>query len=419
MINKLKIIFKLSLKNILRHPVKNVLIGIVIFIASLLFFINGSLNDSAEKTWNQYFSKTFTGDYHVTTSKGLERDYTLPSFTLPKKTVPDEIINYLEQNKVFYAKRLKLGGVVFNEEKSEFEGTLPTLIGVEWEKELQMLSNIKEVEGKFDPKTPNGIMVWKEYADSLKWKTGQEVTLYIKDTDNNAYPYTLKVMGILNHKEGAALEGKGVVIMFPAIYISYAYLAQKLGVETGRATDIAIWDETRIHEKKIKSLSDKLGCQFFPGAQGYGVVWGIVELLGFFGSAFALLILVILIVATLNLNMMGFFERQKEIGAMISMGAKPGWIVTLLVMENIVFSTVVFISAALFYLLLISLNTSGVDFGEMNSFFAGKTVFLSLVPSALINGYLTVVVTMLISAVYPIYLTSKINPVEVFREAKI
>ena len=192
-----------------------------------------------------------------------------------------------------------------------------------------------------------------------------------------------------------------------------------LSVEPGQATDIAIWDESGAYTSQVQKLSKQLNLQFFEGPKGYGIVWGLVEMLNFFGGSLAFFILVILVVATINLNMLGFFERQKEIGAMVAIGAKPGWIVALLVTELIVFATVVFAAALIFYMLMVVSSVSGLDMGEMNSFFAGKIFYLDLVPGSIISGYLTIIITMLISSIYPIYLTTKINPVEVFREAEV
>jgi ABC-type antimicrobial peptide transport system permease subunit len=411
-------LIKLSLKNIQRHPVKNFLVGLLIFLASFFLFMNASLDKNAQRSWRDYFSTTFLGDYHVTTSKGLDRDYTLPAFSIPSRYVPGEVYDYLEKNNVSYSKRLKLGAAVYNQKTSEFEGSLPTLIGVNFQTELKRLDNLLIREGKYDPAIKNGVLVWKEYADKLHWKTGQEITLYVKDVDGDSYPYNFRVMGILDHKEGADLEGKGVVMMFPTIMAPYDRLAEILGVEKGEATDVPIWDKTGVHEKAVQELASKYDLQFFYGPKGYGIVYGVVELMNFFSFSLALIILVILIISTLNLNMLGFFERQKEIGGMIAMGAKPRWIVSLLLMEMVVFATVAFAAALLFFGLVAG-TSGGIDFGEMGAFFAGKKVFLHVVWESVFGTYITVLFIMLVSSIYPIYLTTKINPIDVFREADV
>ena len=209
------------------------------------------------------------------------------------------------------------------------------------------------------------------------------------------------------------------MIFFPCIYVSYAYLSKILSVDSGKASDIAIWDENGIYKSKAQKLSKDNNCQFFEGPKGYGIVWGIVEMMNFFGGSLAFFILIILVVATLNLNMLGFFERQKEIGAMVAIGARSTWIVTLLISELVVFATVIFLIALGFTALIFISSQAGLDFGEMNTFFAGKIVHLKLIPGTVVSSYLTIIITMLISSIYPIYLTTKINPIEVFREAGI
>lgn len=86
---------KLAFRNILRHPVKNSLIGIVIILASLVYFFTGTLIQNSRDSWRQFLSTTFLGKYNITAYQNKEKDYTLAAFSLPEEFISTQIIEYL------------------------------------------------------------------------------------------------------------------------------------------------------------------------------------------------------------------------------------------------------------------------------------------------------------------------------------
>jgi len=148
-------------------------------------------------------------------------------------------------------------------------------------------------------------------------------------------------------------------------------------------------------------------------------VYGIGDFVSFMGLLLESFILTILVVASLNINMMGFLERRREIGAMMAMGAKPRWTVVLLFGEMIAFSTVAFLVSLLVYVILVAVFSAGFDFGELAVMFAREPFKMHVVPVSLLYAYITVAAAMILSAIYPAYLTTRIDPVEVFREVDV
>jgi len=414
-----KQIIKLSLRNIKRHPGKNAMIGIVIFFSALMFFLSSSMAERARETWRNHFSTTFLGRYHLTSVKGQERDYTIPSMKLPERYLPSSILEYLERNGLTWSKRLKLGAAVYNNETAEFEGSLATVVGMDFSSEQVRLTNLTIVEGNYDPSVENGVLVWDEYARSLNWQVGDEVTFFIKDVDDDAYPYTFTITGILSQHHEPGLAGKGVMILFPLILADYTTLAELLGVEETQVMEVAVWDENPVHEEALKVLAGREEIQFFQAEEGFGAVYGIVDFVSFMGLLLESFILTILVVASLNINMMGFLERRREIGAMMAMGAKPRWTVVLLFGEMIAFSTVAFLVSLLVYVILVAVFSAGFDFGELAVMFAREPFKMHVVPVSLLYAYITVAAAMILSAIYPAYLTTRIDPVEVFREVDV
>jgi len=406
---------KIAARNINRHKGKNLLTGIVIFFASCMFFLSASLVDYAQSAWRDYAATTFLGTYHVTALEGLDRDYSLPSMKFPKKAIPGAVTGYLNRNGIAWSKRIKIGAAVYNERSSKFENFLATLVGIDFSKELSRLDNLEVTEGRWNPSVEQGALVWHELAQALGKNVGDEITLFVKDVDDNAYPFTFTVTGILGQKKLAGLEGKGVMMIFPLIFADYRYVARMTGYE-GRLMEIAIWDRAGRHLHVLQKMAAAAGLQLFFAERGFGVLYGMVDIISFIGLILKTFVLIVLLVAGLNVNMMSYFDRQKEIGTLIAIGAKPGWVARLFFTELILFATAVYAASALAYSLLTALLHDGVGIGELATLFAGRDIYLSLVPSSLAIGYGIILCVILLSAAYPLYLSMKTNPVEVFRE---
>lgn len=430
MIVALKYIFKtvkLSVKNIRRHPAKNILVAFVIILAGNIFFITGTLADNSRKNWRVFFARTFLGDYNITAYIGKEKDFTLPVLSLPDTFITSKFCEDLEKTGVNYSRRVKIGAVVYNDENGELGGMPITFVGTDLNKEYKQLSNLQFISGSVEPVEPElseGVLVWQELADYYKWSVGKEITLFLKDIDGNSLPFSFIITGIIGNKTGESLAGTGSIPIFPLIFGSYEYISLLLGLEEGAATDIAVWDRDKRHEKEISLHAKEHGFQFFFGEQGFEVIWGIIEFIFFIGTFIEIFILVILIVATFNLNMMGFSERRKEIGTMYAIGAKSRWIVGLLLSEMIIFSIFAFGSSILLYLIVTiftaKFTANGIKLGGgLGLAFAGAKIHLKLIPSTALIAFVSIIVTMIASSIYPIYLTTKINPVEVFREAEL
>ena len=87
---------KIAWRNILKHPVKNGLIGFIMILSCMLFFLTDSLSDNTRSSWREFLSSTIMGDYHVSTAHGLAIDYSVPFMKLPGKFVPKEVVDYLD-----------------------------------------------------------------------------------------------------------------------------------------------------------------------------------------------------------------------------------------------------------------------------------------------------------------------------------
>lgn len=402
--------------------------GSMLFLAANLFFFTGSLAHNSQTRWRDYFSRTFTGHYHLTTFSGPDVDHTFPALKINDRYVPDAAVEYLNRHGVPWAPRIRQGAAVYNDETSSFEGELACLVGIHFERELPLLDNIRIVEGGVDPDNPRGVLVWEEYARSHNWQLGQEITLYVTDVYFYNYPYLFEITGIYNHHEGSVLEGVGFWMVYPMVLTNYEriydisalYLKE---AEAGRTlySEIAVWDAELEHLDELQRILERAGpdTQILFAEEGFGSIKGIVEAIRFVSAFVHFFILAIIFFSVSNLNLIGFFDRQREIGSILAMGAKPSWVVKLLLTETMGFTLVVFHLAIGFYAILPRVFPSGLDFGKLNIFFADHWFRFVLVPASIAPAALIIGLTMLASVLYPVYLSTKLDPVQVFQEGNL
>ncbi len=414
-------VFKLAFRNILRHKTKNILIGIILILTIDLILFSDNFRSLSVQSWRSYISRTFTGVYNITTHDQRSKDYTLTGINYPSKLIPPEIYNYLDSHRMNYSKRIRLGGIIYDFDNQQFSTFKPqTVIGCDIAKELKNITNLVISSGKYDPAVENGILVWKDSADKLNLRVGWEVSLFIKDVDNNSYPYTFIITGLLETVKDSETEGKrGWDPVFPIFLVPYSYLSGKLGLNEGESIEVCVWDNDRQNKINLQKMSDKYHLTFFNAENSFSLIEGFASFIGIIGVFICIVVIIILFVSTFNLNMMSFFERQKEIGTMYSIGAKPLWINLLLLCEMFLFSSVCYILSIIIYWVLSLIFSSGLNPGVLRPGFAGGNFYFNASLSASIYSYIIILIIMFLSAWYPVYLTYKINPVEVFNEGNI
>lgn len=415
----MKSILKIALKNIFKHKGKNSLIAIIIFIANITFFLTAALTHNSTLSWRAYLSKTFMGTYHLTTLSENENDYAISSMGLPKTGIEDKVLTYLRTNNIDYSGRIRTGGAYYNDKSGVFEGNLITVIGADINNEIKHLSNLMIVDNSAKEFPKDGALVWHELCEQMNWKIGDSITIYLKDSSNSIYPYSFTIAGMLNQKQSAGLEDKGVIVLFPLIFVNYTYLADLLNISADKVMEVAIWDNNYKYEKNIKDIIKFKNINLFYAEKGFGTLYGISEFITFFGLVLQIIVLVVLIIATFNVNIISFFERQKEIGTILAIGAKPLWAIMLLLSELIIFSFIVSALSLSVYFIISLLIGNQIDLKGLSVILAGNKLSLTFIPISLLVANLAICCSLMLSALYPCYLTLKINPAEVFRETNI
>lgn len=414
-------ILKIALKNIARHKGKNFLIGIMIFLATFLFLFTASVGKKSLLSWRDFYGTTTMGYVNLGTREGMKKDVISPPVELPKQLIDESSISELEEMNINFTKRIRAGGIKYNFEEQKFDGghNAANIIGTDVEKELKYLTNLKIVEGTYDKSIANGALVWKKMMKKYNWKVGDEISFFMLDSTDSMMPYSFVITGVVENEKGDNMESvEEHIIINPVIFVDYDYLAGALQLE-GKYTEVSIWERDVEKLKKIRTIAKDNKYQAYYSDEAYGVIQGIVEFTEFLGYFIAIFIVIVTAIAMFNINIMGYMERQKEIGTMMAMGAKPGWVMRLMAIEMGSFGTIALGISLAVYGALGLIFSSGVSFGPLSLLFSGQKFEFIIVGSAAVTVTAVVALSMIFSIVYPLYLTNRLNPVEVFREGEI
>ena len=180
-------------------------------------------------------------------------------------------------------------------------------------------------------------------------------------------------------------------------------------------TELSVWKGTPV---TLKKLSKDAGFDFYSAEKGSSIIRSIVEFITFSGYFLSVFVLLILAIATINLNTMSFLERRKEIGTMLAIGFKPRFVNSILVLEAVFLGFIAFLLPLGVFELAKLLLGSGVFIREIAVVFAGRPFILTNDAATALSGLAVITAAMLLSAVFPMYLSTRVNPVEVFQESE-
>jgi ABC-type lipoprotein release transport system permease subunit len=127
-----------------------------------------------------------------------------------------------------------------------------------------------------------------------------------------------------------------------------------------------------------------------------------------------------------NTMLMATFERVRELGMLLALGARPGRIVRLIVAESLALGvTGAVLGTGLGALVVAITHRTGVDFAALVSgspsdvAFMGMnmsmTVFPSLAPTHVVQGFLAVAVTSVVASVWPAARAARLEPSQAMR----
>lgn len=184
-------------------------------------------------------------------------------------------------------------------------------------------------EGEYLGKDPKGVVMGRKIANRLDVRLGEKVVLMAQAADGSMGAEVFRVVGI--HETGSeSFDGQMVWIPLKAM--------QELLGRPGQANQLA---------GKLKNIEDapavaaELDAKLGPGTVG-ALSWRSIdrEIIGIQAFQDGLLTIVLGVVfaivalGILNTQLMSLFERVREFGVLMAIGARPRWVVKLLMVES-------------------------------------------------------------------------------------
>lgn len=260
---------------------------------------------------------------------------------------------------------------------------------------------------------------YENYAEiftkqSTEYKLNKKVILRFNDIHGNLVDEAFKIVGIYETND-AMFDNLNV-------FVNKNYIAQMLGVSANTATEIAIIttnvDNVKQTTSDIQTANKNLLVESYIDLDPMSVWQN--EFIGVFYNIIIAFILFALSFGIVNTVLMSVMERTKELGMVMSIGMKKSKVFLMIMLESVMVSlTGGFIGMVLGTLITSYFSKNGIDISAysnaMESFGYDSVMYPNLSFDFFINITILVVLTGILSAIYPARRALKLNPSEALR----
>ena len=293
-----------------------------------------------------------------------------------------------------------------------------SLVGIEpiREKSVTMIYRAVTEGNYLDPGSTRPILIGDRMSRSLKAALDSKIVIMVQAADGSMGAQLFRVQGIF-HSGSPVLDRSVAYILRRDAQVLYGLddhvteaalllrssddveRAKAALVSDLRALDVEVltWDQVEPFLKQFIELDDAF----------FYIIVGIL--------------FVVIAMGILNTILMSIFERVHEFGVMMALGTKPRQIVGLIVQEAFVLALVgILIGAGLgvgvtIYFAHAGINLSGFTEGAATFGITATTVYARLLSGNVIYMTLSVLVLVLLAAIYPAARAARLKPVEAIR----
>ena len=291
------------------------------------------------------------------------------------------------------------------------------LLGVDIENEKRV-TDISEhlIEGTYLEKSSRmpPVVIGQKLAKKLQLKIGSKINVQLVDLDGNLSSKGYRVSGIYKTTNTGFDESH--------LFVTYDDLRTQLGMDDNTAHEIAVLLENGYEASLVKPEIQKVVGN--NDVQTWKEISPEMSLLtdsmNQYMYIFIMIILLALCFGIINTMLMAVLERIKEIGMLLAVGMNKRKVFFMIILE----STMLTITGGLLGILLGTMATKYFETTPINvSMFAeglekygyGSQIYTSLQPETLITIGVLVIVTGILSAIYPARKALKLNPAEATR----
>jgi putative ABC transport system permease protein len=270
----------------------------------------------------------------------------------------------------------------------------------------------KVIEGEyFVSKKANGLLLGAKLAKKLKLKLRSKVVLTFQDKEDNLVSAAFWVEGIYQ-SYNTALDERNV-------YIHISDLETLLGLsdETHELAVLLQNDELTIPVKKtISQLYPNLKVQDWQEVSPDTAL--VLSTMGQASMVFVIIILLALAFGIINTMLMAILERTRELGVLMALGMNRMKLFSMILTETVIL--VLFGSPfglLIAYGIIKYLSVNGIDLtavagNTMGDFGFGNVIYPDLPIDQYFQILILVVITAIISAIFPAIRALRLKPVE-------
>ena len=403
-------IWSISWRNVWRNKLRSsvVIIAIVIGLSTGVFstaFMNGWMNQRLDNAVKSEIS-------HIQIHKEKFKENNETSYYIKNADLLSEKIRRIELVKGV-SKRIVVNSMVASAES----GTGVSVVGVNPENEKKV-SDIydKIIKGKyFEGVSKNPVIIGEKLAKKLDVDVRNKIVITIQDMDNNIIKGAFRIAGIYK-TSNTSYDGSH-------IFVNYNDIIDITGLSHGAAHEIAVYlsddeDIDRVLEdissfapkglltESWKEISPELGL-FDEMMQVYMYIIVIIVL---FALCFAII----------NTMLMVVLERVRELGMLMAIGMNKLKIFSMIILETVFLSlTGGIIGIVIGVVASMISSKTGIDLSLWGEGLEEIGFATLLYPSINLENVISitffVILTGIISALYPAYKALKLNPAETLR----
>lgn len=225
-----------------------------------------------------------------------------------------------------WGKRIHLTGLV-----SSPTASLGALIcAVEPEKERRLTDMATYLkEGTYLAGHPKGVVMGRRIAGRLDIRLGEKVVIMAQASDGSMGADAFRVVGL--HETGSeSFDGQ-------IIWIPYAAM-QELLVRPGQANQLAV----KLKDiEAVPAVAAELNARLTE-PETHAISWreidreiiGVQEFQNGILSVVLVVVFTVVALGILNTQLMSLFERVREFGVLMAIGARPDWVLKLILVES-------------------------------------------------------------------------------------
>lgn len=291
------------------------------------------------------------------------------------------------------------------------------LMGIEPDQEKKV-TDISErlVEGTYLEKTSRmpPILVGQKLAKKLKLKISSKLNVQIVDRSGHLSSKGYRVAGIYKTASTSYDETH--------LFVNYTDMKEQLGMGENTAHEIAILlnkaDEADLMKPSIQKIAGNIIVQTWKEISPEMSL--LTGMMGQFMYIFVLIILIALCFGIINTMLMSVMERTKEIGMLMAVGMNKRKIFKMIILEAVMLTItggvigIIIGTAVTTYLETTPINLSFFSEG-LDKYGFASLVYTSLTPDSVFIISILVVITGILSAIYPARKALKLNPAEATR----